>query len=535
MTVLSEFEKNIERLKQIMSSCQAKDEENLKYYCECLLKMNVACCKIDKIEMLFYIRQVMIPTMPLVIDYFCEMLEQYRKEENEYKRIAILYDIERSVVEIGNVFETVVYATNGADRMLLQTAPITVGLNSTAPKLYAYYTSMLNRLTNILPKSGEAEYAFTVYPTLSSVSKAIVLFSEREQSGKVGVIRVPEKDITKVEQLSVILAHELFHIKPRESRFRKKRALAYLRVILYSFEMDLLGGIDDWSKDEKEAIRELLFEKVIDQITEKCRSKSDEDRFFYSTRLKEYFVNIFQQELWKVQNIATEEFVERMTTGKAYATWEEFNKEYKKAEERKQKIDCDIYKLLSRGEIKERCSFYMNIFREVYADLFSVITLRILPETYFSAFKDAPGDVYERVLLYLRTYFVVEIMCSNEGICKEGLESFFDRWKEWNNSEKQVVNTAIGSKTEFFAETVKEKTAFENKKNESITGIFINQAIIDVYKKYFIECCNAYLNFQKEHALEFEKFREDFMYGMDFSQNEILSKIAKRQWGNSQK
>ena len=272
---------NYETLFKIWERCIRLEFENLKFYCECMLKLSRTFFKIEQTEMLSYIKRIMSPAFPLMVNYFVNRADAYISSKLEKERVEILEDIERSIVRFWDVHESIIQSSNGADRILMQTAPIDSGVHYAVPKLCAYYSELLNTFANLLNEESKNHYAFCVYPTLNSQAEAELLFATMKQRGKVGVIRVPGKDIANVEYITALLFHEFFHIIPGGLRLRKKRALFFLNILLYDIDALLIGDLKFEDDKSKEKLREYLFGKLCGTILEELRKHEKGDRLFY--------------------------------------------------------------------------------------------------------------------------------------------------------------------------------------------------------------------------------------------------------------
>lgn len=537
--------KNLQILIEIRKQCIGSEYENLKYYCECMLKMFRTFYKIEQTEMLSYIKRIMSPAFPLMVRYFDNRAKAYMLSKTEMERVEIFEDIERSVVGFWDVHEAIIQSSNGADRILMQTAPIDSGVHYAVPKLCAYYSELLNSLANILDgdEGGtESHYAFCVYPTLNSQAEAELLFTTMEQRGKVGIIRVPGKDIADVEYITTLLLHEFFHIIPRELRLRKNRAQLFLKILFYDLDSIVMENLEFKDKGSKERLRKFLFEKLAEKIKEEMRSHKPEDRLFYSRDIKEYYTNEFIKQLQDINESTLLDMVEYLYPGRQFEDFKEYTEKRGPVKKWYSQIRMNVWGVCTSSIIIKHCSFYMGVFREAYADLLSVISLNLSPERYFSVFHYTQPDVDEnlrRIGLFLRAFFVKEVMCEKIGkAIPDWKVPLFQRWGEWKKnineqgSQSGLIN-GIERLTEIFCGKLDSFSDFGEKRkdlsdlNVREEGMVPNKVILESYLSYFRECRDKYLEHLSSQKEGFREFEQQFM--IDRGESLIYS-ISFREW-----
>lgn len=499
--------------------CEEEKEYNLEFYCECFIKMLRAYHKTEQEEMLSYVCDTLKPAFPLVVTYFLEQVSECLElEENASgTRTGIIQDIEKSLIEFDGFFDAIVRSTNYADRILIQTAPMDTAMRYVSPKLCTYYSLLLDSYVKLISGEQNGGYAFCVYPSLNQVAEAHILFQTRQKSGKVCVIRVPGRHFSNVKMIRTWLMHEMFHVIPSENmRLREKRHGPYLYMILYRLEVCLLKGCDrtKFSIDEKE-VRKLLIEPVMGKITAELEKQEKNKRIFYSESLKNICVKEIRNLLYEIQETGQERFIEYVIekSGKERV----FNSMSKLPAIRNNfvQIRSNIYQIIANSEIENICNFYMNVFREVFADLFTVITLHLSKNGYFNALeaylwkeKKDEDEKYDRISLLIRAAFVVEVMCGGSymGI-KEDIE-LFGKWKEDDGKDSDKKGSLL-FETEQFRKNIfqqSEKNALNNttlckdkKAREERKGITLTNRMREIYQEYFKSCCESYLKFREDH------------------------------------
>lgn len=533
----------LEKTKHI---CEEKREDILQFYCDCLIKMYKAYYKIEETEMLSYVKQIMAPAFPLVVDYFVEMVDACLNSESDMDKARMRQDIEESVVNFSQVFEEIIHSTNGADRMLVQTAPIDIGIRYAAPKLCAYYTSILNSMAQIFEKPGEKKYAFCVYPTQISCAEAVLLFSTMNKSGKVCIIRVPGHKIAHIQYLRQLLMHEFFHVLPSSLRLRKKRASALLYVCLNGISSEMFQGCS-LSSEERERLRIMLFAEVKTKIKSELKGKEELDRIYYSKNIHDLYVKILQKQMYRIQGKSVDDFEKQLENEEKHCTYEAYHNHKERARTIFSLVRANVQ--YTSLDLTEKCRYYMDLFREVYADVLSVITLRLQVRSYFGGFQYSPTKENEQHIrsgLYFRVMFVAGTLAEEYSDLTDEQEKMLEDWKKWRD---YVTDDDVG---EFVKQTVElEKIYLEGGEKEKglsravTTGgeddemkekpnnmVVLNCEMRKKYMDYFHECCQQYLEYENQPSKckKFDAFREKFDISLQNDVDAFNYSIGARHW-----
>lgn len=545
------FQEELKTLEELRTKCDSCAEETLKFYCNCLMKMHRACYKIEETEMLSYVRQIVSPAFPLVIRYFVDRVKACIDETvPEDTKGIIRQDVEESVVEFGEVLEAIIHSTNGADRILLQTAPIDVGIRYAAPKLCAYYSKTLNAVAKLFQHQDENEYAFCVYPTLNSCAEALLLFSTMERRGKVGIIRIPGYQIADISYMRLLLLHEIFHVLPGALRMRKERARAFQIILLYSVENELIGKCKEISAEDRKRLEKFFFAEMVERSVRYLREKEEGDRIFYSRNISEYYVNEFAKQFYETQKKDIKDYGDCLDDGKGWETYEEYSAWMRRIRQLSERIQGNILRILANGELTEKCNCYMDLFREAYSDIMTIITLRLPPDMYFSGFHYAPDDEDDKRLrctLYLRAMFVAKTMCCMFEDISAEQKKLFEMWRNWKNccqnTETESFVKGVASLSEKYP-SYTEKTAAKEK-TEQETGsavrildgkslsIHLNDSMEQKYMNYFKDCCREYLEYERKNHEKFLEFRKLCGISDDGKTTNLNFAVSSRAWENA--
>lgn len=544
-----EFSEKQSELQAIKKKCERKGEESLAFYCDCLIKMCRAYNKINQTDMLFYVKQIMAPAFPRVIDYFINQVTAYIRETKERQKAEMKQDIEESVVEFIEVFEEIIHSTNGADRMLFQSAPIDMGIRYVAPKLCAYYSGILNSLSEIFSNTDAGGYAFCVYPTQTSAAQAVLLFATIEKRGKVCIIRIPRYKTAHIQYLRQLLCHEFFHVQPGNLRLRRERANIFVKIMLYSISKELCKGCD-LSGDEKEKLKKFFFLETEMEVKHNLEPKESEDRIFYSREISDMFVNLLHKNLYVLQRKGFKEYFNCLNSCKQWTSYEEYHMTIEKAKDICRAVQENIKNLLFRSKLTEICKFYMDLFRESYADIMAIITLRLSAYEYFLGFQYFPEnreDYYQRSSLYFRVLFVAETMSADYcEMCNEQ-KKLFSEWKLWKNcatmpkTDKFVNNIECLSKeyaskakqTPYVADKELSENSSMEQNTDDIMVVNLDTEMKKLYMIYFHDCCQKYLYYENSNSQQFHNFRSRFNISFKQDDDELNYTVSMRHWEES--
>lgn len=534
-----------QKIMEDRDKCKREQEKELEFYCNCLLKMIRTYNKVLQSDMLYYIQVIMKRVFPLAVEYFHDRVECFFRANQSWERQEILNDIEESIVEFNEVFHTIINSTNAADKMLFQTAPIKTEIQYVSPKLCAFYTVSLNELANILENEGEKKYGFCVYPTLNSHAAAVILFPTRQENGKVGIIRVPGKDIAKIYYLQVYLAHELFHILPDSKlRLRKTRALKYFQILLYDMaERIFQKSADLVDRGKLDEIFNYFFQPMIRRVMSDLDQREDCDRLFYSSPIMERFAKEILSELWSILQVSVEDLLDSVLSPVSVCDdYTRFNAHTEKTEKLLINIKSAVADIFVNGGVEPACVFYMDIFREVYSDLMTVITMELSPDSYCQIFFDSlvgkeKTEVASSIAVKLRVALVKQTLADQQK--GNDKDDFWKSWKEWNitSTDQQLMNfvTVIKEFCEFYFESkeMRSKQSGQEDSHPEKDKIYVNRNILSCYQEYFRECCEQYIAFIAQHKDKIDRFREKFVAHTQKQYMDRADVITMELWENS--
>lgn len=527
-------------LYRIYNESLAMQDELWLYYCTCLIKLHHTLKKAEQTEILYYIKRILTPVLPLVIKHFENRFDVYKNLVDEEEKLEILQDIENSVVIFSEACDSLLQSINDSEWM--QPPLIDAGVRYGVPKICAYYTDLLNYLADLFQDDNMLEYGFCVYPSLDSQPEAEVLFSSFKERGKVGVIRVPIKDVLDIKYLRKLLLHECFHIIPSlKIRNRKCRFAHYQKIIQSEISARLLEGVTA-EPYIKERIGEYILESAYAEQKSKFVNIGADDRAYYSFTVMTVYANTYTNCIINALEKSSRDIFEFVYSEINFQDCYEYINKMSRVVEWHDAIKENIIHMLAENYIPKICRFHMNIFREVFADMLTLLILKITPQSWYSAFRYPnlnTEDIYINPEIYLRAALICKIMCEDSSIKLN--KEVFEEWKEWTDSfqSKKSSDKFLEGLRQYLLAFDFIKESEENEQFMSCISMGENQAGIIVlfnkkeiweeYIQYFYTCRQNFLMYESEHP-EFDKYREKFLLQDDMSNTSILYTISKRHW-----
>lgn len=528
-------------LKRIEEECIEEQDTQLAFYTNCLMDMLRIFHNVERTNMLHYVCMILEPIMNLTVQFYidsynkyCDLKKNISDINKNKERMSILNDIEVSLSSIGEACEMIIQSTNGADRTFVQSAPVSAGLLNVSSKICAYYSVMLNDLADLFKQGDEKEYAFCVFPSLAYRSKAQLLFSSREERGKIGIIKIPTKSILDIKYIRVLLCHECFHIVSRsEIRLRKMRAECYLKILLYDLSERFFNNTK-LNSEQIDALERFLYKNVIETIHNKFQDRQEEDRMFYSANIQGIYASHLLGLLRDVLNISAKSIYDQIFYYIKVSNYEEYEELYNSARNIRDQIRNTSVNLLAHNAIPLLCNFYMDVFRETFSDLMSVLLLRLKPEEWINAFQYQPvkdNELKERPGLYIRTFLVSSLLTSNdepEHMAMNDLTKMWEVWKENKNSnnkfeeEIKKMLPGIEQENEYIESTTDNKLEFG-------IDVMNNLNMMQEFLKYLTACKQGMCEFEQENQAIVKQFKEKYAIGVE---KNLLMHVAKREWEN---
>ena len=543
-----------EIMKQVNTRSKTVQNEHLVYCVNCVNKMMFLYEKIEKTEFLSYVLYMLKPAFPLFVKYFANRFwafvnpvlplsrDQYTEKED------ILEDIDQSVTRFASAMEDIIQSTNAADRMVVQTAPVSSDLLSFSPKICAYYSMMLNSLAEILQDDKEIKYAFCVYPSLKYRSEARVLCSTMEESGKTSLIQVPCSSLLNVEYLRIVLLHEMFHVITfKNMRKRKERAVSYLHILLYAIRDELSSELPAGVAIRGERFDELIFRQIKEDVEKQFYETGENDRRFYGKKIQQFYADAFIKQLVTLPELSREKIYDTLFAGRN-TQYDEYIEKMDTCEAIRVSLGKRALQLMAHNSVEEICEFYMMIFRETLSDISGVWVLKLDPDKWIRSFRHTPNTQNEYLwepVIYLRICLVcATLMTEKENTNSRLDDKFYNRWEEWGKKAMDMAEGKARESDGFIEGIGRYLEVLFGKKREIVinaqhtdaqpqsqrrTYVLKNRNILRIYLPYFRSYWKNLLDYERRDGSRMREFDERYFVDVD-SESTIWEGIANRSW-----
>lgn len=543
-----------EIMKKVNTRIKTVQNEHLAYCVNCVNKMMFLYEKIEKTEFLSYVLYMLKPAFPLFVKYFANRFwafvnpvlplsrEQYTEKED------ILEDIDQSVTRFANAMEDIIQSTNAADRMVVQTAPVSSDLLSFSPKICAYYSMMLNSLAEILQDDEEIKYAFCVYPSLKYRPEARVLCSTMEESGKTSLIQVPSSSLLNVEYLRIVLLHEMFHVITfKNTRKRKERAVSYLHILLYALRDELSSELPVGVAIRDEKLDELIFRQIKEDVEKHFSENDEDDRKFYGKKIQQFYADTIIKQLVTLPELSRDKIYDALFADRS-DRYSEYIEKMDKCEAIRASLGKRALQLMAHNSVEKICEFYMTIFRETLSDISGVWVLKLDPDRWIRSFRYTPHTQNEYLwepVIYLRACLVcATLMMEKENTNGRLNDKFYNRWEEWGKKAMDMaegktresdgfiegvgryLGVLFGKKWEIISDA---QHAEIQSQPQTRTYVLKNKNILRIYLPYFRSYWKNLLDYERRDGSRMWEFNERYFIDVD-SESTIWEGIANRSW-----
>lgn len=515
----------MEQIKKYLSDLNAlsvicKDEDALTEYVICMKRLLNGLAQMHFSQLHMYEKLILLQPIEVFMDEFIEQINLAIQTKSTKDKKIIIKDIEDSMCEIINVYKNVVDSTANSDRQIFLSKAVNTNMYDLSPKICAFYSGILAKIVHMFDKNNN-QYAFILHPTMKNNTEACLLFRYRVNPGKVVIIYIPENAIEEFDILPIHLLHEAFHVITRDERNRLLRAQCYLQHMMLGISQQLLYDISyDGEPEKKSIIDKLKLEETLVRswmngakgILKAINEEEMNSKMLYSKNLCQYVLKELRDLLIKIDNDIKKD-IEGICC-KDSIQYSEYERTRKIAVKIAKKIHANLFELLCNDNLQHLSDLFMSAYREAYADIACILTLRITPDLYCATFERSIHFKYEEnysdMERNLRTFIVAKTIAKQ-------LQD-----KEWENAAETLRKKLISHKIH---------TISDRHLSPVYVKICITPAIIDIYETYFNNCSASFSNrLNSIHGID--DFRTNILQLMKKNQEEILFDVLSGQWYN---
>lgn len=419
-------------LVKIYGECRDKNEPILEAFSLYLFRILNGLAQMEGSDTYVYESQILGEAMRLFCIYYVEQVrEALKQRSHDGERDRIIEDLEDAISKISNVYKNVIDSTSNSDRQLFTNHAVETSIYDISPKLFATYSMVLETLVALFNQQNI--YAFLLHPSLKSNVETVNLFDSRQRMGKVVLIYIPENKIERVRQIPFFLLHEAFHVLTKEERCRKERACKMEVHMFTGISQRLFQNVsfDFVGKDADVEIKNELMQRWFktEEWIDELRGWDDDGREFYSRNV---IVRICKNWIDALRNIFVNLGKDLCQVLADVDYQQKEGNPYKALMQVEWEIQKNLLEILANNEVELYAAAYMQIYREAYADIASILMAGISPDIYMRAFQESQtkleSNVLEKdVLRDVRIYIVAQTVASCEGI------AYKEEWKKYRD------------------------------------------------------------------------------------------------------
>ena len=503
------IQNDMQKFRTIRQRCGEK-EKALGSYALAMIKILNGLSEMEYTRFHVYESTAILRGMRLFSKYCMEQIEEaLTLNANVPEKKNIIDDIEKAISNISKVYKDMVNSVSDINRQMLQSLPLDTNIHESSPKIAAFYAELLEQLVDIFQENDHI-YAFVPYHTVGCVSETQILFQARKDSGKIVIVNIADGIFESYDATAICLVHEAFHVLTKKARKRQKRAsLLYYQMICY-MEQRLFRNVDFYV-EARGNIRHIIIPKLmerwfhqekdfINELNENVLNEEEEKKFYgqnikaqINLRIKSVLLNIDETIEKEVLKVIDDEF--------AMDSYDEYQKMQNKGRKIAAKIRKNLLQIIYGQEVEKGSQFFLNIYRETYADMACVLICQLSEQSYEKAFEQSIQFEYEE------DSFVDRLKILRKKIVAEAVKGYLPAEKAdgWKKCIETTEEHQEESQMEYVE--VKERTG---QKNSSCVTVNLTEQIRGAFESYLRECAKEFSKEIKE-----EKSLETFRRGID--------------------
>lgn len=326
-------------------------------------------------------------------------------------------------------------------------------------KLITFYSAYVFYFKRALNTNEQLKYEFLILPGATDTTRVTELFPMASETDRLMMINMPEKQIYHLKLVLIILGHEIAHYVGRDVRMREERKEQIIKIsgraiseamkcyILENEEERWTEKIEHWEELEQQLT--IWISKYLERDLKNADYLYDK----YGERVEKQAeesagkTDVLEK---KLNNVIEELLLSRGEALFRFALWDQFEEEQKENkglkwseyyETNKGIVSIGINEYLGERKnyddslnLSNTIQTILYLFRECYADVVCILSLRLSVRDYLGAIKDNihaskwKVDDVEETLLIARIALVMQSM--NEPLeLEKGMTECY-RWTD---------------------------------------------------------------------------------------------------------
>lgn len=430
------------------------------------------------------------------------------------------------------------YAQNASrsDRQFTQAIEFNVRIYDVPIKLNAFYNAFIFRVKEYLGDASNMEknhrYEFLAYPCVSANMYVEELFKRLSEDKRLFLVHIPENQVYNMENMMIMLCHEVAHFVDRSIRSRDERsgcicgALCRIVTLHYQYNLKEMEGErfegfweefeSELNKLEKNYMKGLSTEEGMKHRFSKSEGLSgqeyekkinglqaiQESHRSYSEIMKDGFID-------SMIKIIREQSEQLFEAGLYGVYMESYRKNHDSKAAKQVKKDCEkniewCSQELIRGRKGEKdivnIEMVMDMLighcKECLSDIVGIMTLEISPGQYYhTLFQSAKNEGREVLLTYGKVNDIL-VRASLVTACmiqkKDGMEWTYHWSKDFTKDKNSEEVYTFAQRVKHFIEEymVQMNPALWDREMGSIKAcdFMCDKKVLDYIRKYLMKC-----------------------------------------------
>ena len=542
-----------EKKKKVKNMCQELRKEFLniglneknreKMYLKAILQIINSLQKYEYMDYVDYTYMVLYFPMKMLL----ELIKQ--EKANQKKEIGESTEILHGISGFFYAINLLAQNSVRLERQFIQSVDLNARIYEAPVQLNAFYAAYFSLLRDIL-NEGVREgynYEFMICPGVAEYLNVQRVLPRASREKRLLLVKIPEHQIYDVKNQLIVMAHEAAHFVGRDIRCREYRHELMIEAIVKSVSTFLILDKEMHTYCTERAIKkfeEKYFLALQDELKEYYKGIEDDE-----IRIKEdrYHTEYMREDLWICAQsvlLGKEDLLDEI--GKD--AFEEFGQdvELKKLDAVDKLQGLKQFKLdflenkkifLIRATIPEitlsdECCINnivdsnIHIVKEAFADIISVLLLRLSPEEYIESLCNSFEQIQKLQghirMIEWRIVFVIRVMMnSSDNDIKKVWDlgnlnhiAEIQKNEDKKNLMRRVLNLLenylLSAKNIFELYEEDEKREEDERIFGEIRGInrLYNKDVSNVFIMYLEECCRRFYDKEKRGVYKEEELKE---------------------------
>ena len=427
------------------------------------------------------------------------------------------------------------------DKQFVQAVDFDIHVYDIPVKLNVFYNAFACEIKDFLNSScyqvNSRRYEFFICPSLTDTMNVCELFYGVSGDKRLFIIHLPEKQAYEPEMVLIMLAHELGHFVGSKIRNREVRGIIAIKILAKLIVTYYQDSLLKWANEKDDGLERCYIkvtkfwdniEKLILNKLEECCVNSGSvnwhSRDFKQCLYKSIRNNLVGKEYLKSFNYlyCNETYLQTLKNGIEHGMRESKILEQKVKEITNGLLFGEVFsdkKPYYNANINDILGAMFSFFKECIADVICILTLNVEMTDYFKALLFSnqhlavDDELFLKSSVLLRMALVID--CMDAEVDDHGRVWNFEKEEECFSNEKEPLqslkrNVARIYKWYFYA--IGDKDERDEKIRQTslplnVTTLFFHDDIIDLYRKYLLDCRKTYYSFEKSFSAE-EKRKE---------------------------